>query len=344
MLKRPSTDRKEIRNATESDLSRRDVQLAILSLVVAGAVGSDKALAQQWPTRHMTAVIPLGAGSAVDIIARTVLAHVSPQLGQPIAIENRPGAGNTIGMATVARAEPDGYTLLVNSATHSLVPVTYLKLPFDAFRDLVPIIPLGNMPIAMVVSSSKGYKTLGDLVSAAKAKPGAMNFSSAGAGSFTHFATEALRLAAGFEATHVPYKGAAESLTAVVSGEVDFYFSPLTPALPLLNDGKLQALAVSGSQRASALPNVPTMKEVGFPDAVYNFWIALFAPSKIPAPIHQRLYDETKSALESVSMKKKFVELGIDPMAITPAAFDKLIQDEYALNARIAKATGITIN
>ena len=237
--------------------------------------------------------------------------QVSAQLGQPIVIENRTGAGNTIAMAAVARAEPDGYTILANSSTHSLVPVTYSTLPFDTFRDLTPIIPLGNTPLVMVVSSSKGYKNVADFVAAAKEKRGAMNYSSGGVGSITHLAMEAFRLAAGFEAVHVPFRGAPEALTEVLAGRVDFYFSPLTAVLPFLQDGKLQALAVSGSQRASALPNVPTVAEAGYPEATYNFWVGLFAPSKTPAPIIERIYQETAQGVAGSDAEGEVRPIGI---------------------------------
>ncbi|MGZ3281486.1 MAG: Bug family tripartite tricarboxylate transporter substrate binding protein, partial [Xanthobacteraceae bacterium] len=186
------------------------------------------AFAQGWPTRQIQTLVPQSPGSALDIVTRAVMEQVSAQLGQPIIIENRTGAGNTIAMAAVARAEPDGYTILANSSTHSLVPVTYSTLSFDTFRDLTPIIPLGNTPLVMVVSSSKGYKNVADFVAAAKEKRGAMNYSSGGVGSITHLAMEAFRLAAGFEAVHVPFRGAPEALTEVLAGRADFYFSPLT--------------------------------------------------------------------------------------------------------------------
>ena len=222
----------------------------LLAALVLAALSSSAASAQEWPTRTIRAIVPLTAGSATDIVARTVLEQVSSQLGQSIIVENRPGAGNTTGMAAAARATPDGYTILINSSSHTIVPATYGNLPFDTLTDLVPIIPLGNIPTVLVVSPNKGYKNLADFVAAAKAKPGAMNYSSAGAGNFSHFATEVFRRAAGFEAVHVPNKGAPEALTEVLTERVDFFYSPLILALPFVKEGKLQALAVSGSQRA----------------------------------------------------------------------------------------------
>jgi tripartite-type tricarboxylate transporter receptor subunit TctC len=270
--------------------------------------------------------------------------QVAPRLGQSIVVENRTGAGNTIAMAAVARAEPDGYTVLANSSTHSLVPVTYTTLPFDTFRDLAPIIPLSNTPLVMVVSSSKGYTNVADFVVDAKAKRGAMNYSSGGVGSITHLAMEAFRLAAGFDAVHVPFKGAPEALTEVLAGRADFYFTPLPAALPFLQDGKLKPLAVSGSVRATGLPEVPTIQEAGYPEATYNFWIGLFLPSKTPAPIMDRLYRETEAALQTPVLKERFVRMGADPLPLDRAGFAKMIQDEYALNSKVAKAAGVKAN
>jgi tripartite-type tricarboxylate transporter receptor subunit TctC len=312
--------------------------LSLLPLIL------NAAFAQGWPTRQIQTFVPLSPGSAVDIVTRAVMEQVSAQLGQPIIIENRSGGGNTIAMAAVARAEPDGYTLLANSSTHSLVPVTFRTLPFDTFRDLMPIIPLGNTPLVMVVTPSKGYKSVKDFVAAAKEKRGAVNYSSAGTGNITHFAMEAFRLAAGFEAVHVPFRGAPEALTEVLAGRADFYFSPLPAALPFLQEGKLDALAVSGSQRALAIPNVPTIAESGYPEATYNFWVGLFAPSKTPAAIIERIYRETVKALESPTVKEKFARLGIDPMPLDRTAFAKLIEDEFILNTKVAKSGGVKAN
>jgi tripartite-type tricarboxylate transporter receptor subunit TctC len=324
----------------------------LLLTLVLTFVASDLAFAQSsaqssappWPTRDVHVLVPQSAGSALDIVTRSVMEQVATRLGHPIIIENRTGAGNTIAMAAVARAEPDGYTVLANSSTHSLVPVTYTTLPFDTFRDLTPIIPLSNTPLVMVVSSSKGYKNVADFVADAKAKHGAMNYSSGGVGSITHLAMEAFRLAAGFDAVHVPFKGAPEALTEVLAGRADFYFTPLPAALPFLQDGKLQALAVSGSIRATALPDVPTIKEAGYPEATYNFWVGLFLPSKTPATIMDRLYRETEAALQTPVMQERFVRLGADPLPLDRAGFARLIQDEFKLNTKVAKAAGVKAN
>ncbi len=319
-------------------LSRLLMVLILAPLTLSGAT------AQNWPTRQITTIVPQSPGSALDIVTRAVMEQLSSRLGQTIIVENRVGAGNTIAMATVARAEPDGYTILANSSTHSLVPVTYSSLPFDTFRDLTPIIPLSNTPLVMVVQSSKGYKNVAQFVADAKSKKGAMNYSSGGVGSITHLAMEAFRLAAGFEAVHVPFKGAPEALTEVLAGRADFYFSPLTATLPFLQDGKLQALAVSGSNRSPSLPDVPTISESGYPEATYNFWVGLFLPSKTPAPIMDRLYKETAEVLKNPVLKERFVRIGADPLPLDRAGFTKMIEDEFALNTKVAKAAGVKGN
>jgi tripartite-type tricarboxylate transporter receptor subunit TctC len=302
------------------------------------------AWAQGWPSRPVRAIVPLTAGAATDTMARLVLDQVSAQIGQPIIVENRPGAGNTIGMAAVAKADPDGYTILVNSSTHTVSPATRSQLTFDPTGDLTAIIPLGNMPVVMVVNPAKGYKKLSDFVDAAKAKPGSINYASAGAGNSSHLNGERFRLAAGFEATHVPQRGAPEALTEVVANRLDFYFSPLLNALPFLKDGQLQALAVSGSQRASALPNVPTTVEAGYPNSEYNFWAGVFAPAKIAPELRARLHEAFVKALAHPATSEKLRNLGADPMPMTPDAFDAHVRKEIELNRELVKAAGIKVN
>jgi tripartite-type tricarboxylate transporter receptor subunit TctC len=322
----------------------RRVWLAVAVLCYASAAVPTTLFAQSWPTRPLRVVVPLTPGAATDIMARAVFDQVSAQLGQPIIIENRPGAGNTIGMAAVAHAEPDGYTILANSSTHTVSPSTRSKLNFNVITDLAGVIPLGNMPVVMVVNPKKGYKTLSDFVAAAKAKPGSINYASAGAGNSSHMNGERFRLAAGFEAVHVPQRGAPEALTEVIAGRLDFYFAPLLNAITFLRDGQLQALAVSGSQRASALPDVPTTVQAGYPNSEYNFWAGVFLPGKTPAAIRDRLHAEIVKALGSAVLSERLKNLGADPMLLTPAQFDELIKAEVAINAAIVKAAGIEVN
>jgi tripartite-type tricarboxylate transporter receptor subunit TctC len=299
--------------------------------------------APTWPSKPIRLIVPLTPGSATDVMGRVVMDQVASQLGQPIIVENRPGAGNTIGMGAVAKADPDGYTILANSSTHTVTPATRSNLGFE-MTDLAAIIPLGNMPVVMVVNLSKGYKKLSDFVAAAKARPGSINYASAGAGNSSHLNGERFRLAAGFEAVHLPFKGAPEAITEVIAGRADFYFAPLVNALPLLKDGQVQALAVSGSSRASALPDVPTTVEAGYPNSEYNFWAGVFTPAKTPADIRARLYAETAKALQNPATREKLVNLGADPMPLTSAQFEALVRQEIDTNTQLVKAAGIKVN
>lgn len=303
------------------------------------------AAAQEWPmNRTIKAVVPFAAGSSTDIIARTVLDEVSQQLKQTIVVENRAGASGTIGANAVAKAEPDGYTLLVNSSSHTVTPSTFRQLPYNVEADFVPVIPLATIPNVVVVNSSRGHKTLKDLVDAAKAKPGALNYASAGAGSATHLTAERFKLSAGFEAQHVAFKGSSEALTEVIADRMDFYCSPINAAIELIKDGRLTALAVSSAKRASVLPNVPTTVEAGLPDSGYEFWIGAFLPRQTPKLIVDRLHAEIVKALSAPLLAKKFADLGADPLIISPTDFDAMVKREIQANAAVVKAAGIKAN
>jgi len=231
--------------------------LIVISALLLGWSG--EAVAQTWPSKPIRAIVAFAAGSATDVIPRVVFEPLSAQLGQPIVVENRGGAGTTIGAAMVAKAEPDGYTLLATSSAHTLVPTVYPNASYDTAADFAAVVSLGSSPNVLVVSPSKGFKTAQDLVAAAKARPGSFNFASAGVGSATHLSAERFRMAAGFDATHIPFRGGAEALTEVLSGRAEFYFCPLGTALPQVREGKLMALAVSGPKRAALLPDVPSV-------------------------------------------------------------------------------------
>ena len=297
--------------------------------------------AQTWPTKPLRAVVPVGAGSTADTIPRLVFEQLSPQLGQSTVVENRPGAGVTIGTAFVAKADPDGYTILATGNAHTIAPSLYPNLSYHPARDFAAVIPLGISPQVMVVSPAKGLKTVGDLVAAAKAKPGAFNFSSVGVGTATHLAAERFRFSAKVEAVHVPFKGGAEAMSEVIAGRVDFFFGPVPLVLPHVREGKLAALVVNGAKRAAALPDVPTTLEAGFADAEYPIWFGLFLPAKTPRDIVDKLHRETLKALQAPKVRDKLVTLGLDPMVMTPAEFDAHVEKEIAVNAALVKAVGI---
>ncbi|HEY6996262.1 MAG TPA: tripartite tricarboxylate transporter substrate-binding protein [Xanthobacteraceae bacterium] len=309
-------------------------------LAVTGAVLlilNSAAVAQDWPTRSMLVVSTVSAGNAGDIIARIVLEQVSKQIGQSFVIENRPGGGGTIGSASVANAEPDGYTILLLSSSQGSYLALHKTLPYDPLRDFAPVALFGVQPSVLVAAPSKGWKSVADLVAAAKAKPGALNFASAGLGSASHWAAERFRLAAGINVQHIPFRGPVEAFTEVMTGRVDFYYLPIAPALPNIRDGKVVALAVSTPKRAPALPNVPTVAEAGYPDAQYLFWGGLALPAKAPRVIVDRLHDETQKALNMPAIQQKLATFGVQPMPMSVGQFDKFYRDDVAATMKLAK-------
>ena len=300
--------------------------------------------AAPWPSKPIRAIVPFAAGAATDIVARQVLEQVSRQLGQPIIVENKPGAGGTIGSSVVAHAEPDGYTILVHSNSYTVTPATYKSLNYDAAKDMVGVIPLASVPMVLVTAPSKGIRTLADLVKSAKAKPDSINYASAGTGGATHLGAERLRIAGGYKGTHIPYKSSGEALTEVIAGRVDYYFSPIGLAQQYLKTDKLVALGVSSIRRASSLPDVPTTIEAGLPNSNYDVWIGMFAPAKTPRAIVNRLNEETARALRSPELREKFNALVMDPMIMSPTEFDAFLKRDFELNADLVKAAGIEPN
>jgi tripartite-type tricarboxylate transporter receptor subunit TctC len=294
-----------------------------------------------YPSKPIRFIVPFTAGSGTDIVARAVGDIMSKGLGQPIVVENRPGAGGTIAEAQVARGEPDGYTVLIHSSGHTLSPAIYPNLSYDPARDLTGITPLASLPNVLVVSPKRGWKSVADLVAAAKANPGGMNYASAGVGSATHMNAEKFKLQAGIDAVHVPFKGTPEALSDVVGGRDDWFFAPLSAALPLIQDGKLQALAVSTPQRSPALPQVPTTVEAGVPGSDYVFWVGMIASSATPAPVMRRLHDEALKALASPEIKTRFATLGADPYPMSQDQFNAFLKAEMESAARIAKAANL---
>jgi tripartite-type tricarboxylate transporter receptor subunit TctC len=300
------------------------------------------ARAQSWPERPIRAMVPFSPGSSLDIVARIVLDPVSSQLGQPIVVENRGGAGGTIGSAMVARAEPDGYTILINASAHSSAPAAYPNITYDPARDFSAVIPFGTIPNVAVVAPEKGFKTIQELVDAAKA--GSFSYASAGVGSATHWAAERLRVSAGFQALHVPFRGGPEALMDVMAGRVDFTCMGMSAALPFIRDGRLIPLAVSSAKRSSTLPDVPTTLEAGLADSDYNYWMGMFVPAKTPRAVIDRFYEEAQKALQLPAVTEKFKPQGIEPMPMTSDEFDALIKKEVADNVALVKAAGLKFN
>ncbi|HEY2529647.1 MAG TPA: tripartite tricarboxylate transporter substrate-binding protein [Xanthobacteraceae bacterium] len=317
---------------------RRFLKLATTALVAPGF--SRSAFADAWPKdKIIRAVVPFAAGSTVDIIGRVVLDPLSQQLGQTIVVENRGGAGGTIGSGFVAKADPDGYTLLINASAHSAAPAVYPSLGYDPARDFAGVGVFGVVPNVLLVAPSKGIKTASALVD--RAKTGVLTFASAGVGSATHWAAERFLLSANITATHVPFSGGPAALTEVMTGRVDFCFMGISSAMPFIKDGRLLALAVSMTKRSPALPNVPTTIELGFPDSDYTFWNGMLAPAKTPRAIIDRLHAEVQKALGLSAVQEKLAIQGVEPMPLSPQEFDAMIAKEIAANVKLAKAAGL---
>ena len=314
----------------------------IVALAGLAATLSFNAMAQNgYPNKPIRVVVPFAAGSTTDIIARAIADKMGASMGQTLVIDNRGGASGTIGQQMVATAAPDGYTIMIHSSSHTVSPSTFAKLPFDTVGDFAGVTPISSLPNALVISPSKNIKTLKDLVAAAKSKPGSINYASAGQGSATHLNAEKFKLAAKIDATNIPFKGSAEAVTEVLSGRVDYYFSPIAPVIGQIKDGHLLALAVGSPKRSAALPDVPTTAEAGVPGSEFNFWIGMMAPAKTPRDIVNRLHDEVQKALASPEVKERFAKLGADAWTLSPEQFDAYIKDEIKSNAVLVKAAGL---
>jgi tripartite-type tricarboxylate transporter receptor subunit TctC len=311
------------------------VLFAVAAVVLARPAAAQDWPAKDWPAKPIRAFIPFAAGSATDIIPRAVFDQLSPVLGQPIVVENRGGAGGALGVGEVTRAEPDGNTILADSSALTVAPWIVADLPYDTAKDLSAVIPLGKNGNVLVVNPAKGWKTAQDLVAAAKANPGTINYGSAGVGTATHVSAERFRASAGFEATHIPYKGGAEALTDLLGGRIDFYFCPISTALPLIHDGRLTALAISTPTRASDLPDVPTTLEAGYPDSDYTVWYGVFMPAKTPRAIVQKFYTMATGVLQSPAMQQKLKRLAVDPFPMTPEQFDQYVAKDLDANGRL---------
>jgi len=316
----------------------RRVVAGLSALCIAAA-----AYAQAWPGKAVKVIVPFTPGSGTDIAGRAVTERLAAQLGQPFVVENRPGAGGVIGQALVAKADPDGYTILVHSSSQTVTPSTYANLPFDTLKDFSGITMLANIPNVLVMAPTKGIRSVRELVAIGRSKPGSLNYASAGAGSATQLNAERFRLGAGLEATHVPYKGTPEALSDIMAGRVDYYFCPVVNALPLVKDGRLLALAVGSSKRSSALPEVPTTEEAGVPNSAYNFWVGMFVPSKTPREIVARIHAETVKALNSTEVRERYARLGAETEIFTPEQFDAYLRTEVASNAQLVKAANIKV-
>jgi tripartite-type tricarboxylate transporter receptor subunit TctC len=311
-------------------------------LFVALAAQCAAALAQgAYPNRTIRLVVGFTPGGGVDINARLLAPKLAELLGQPVIVENRPGAGTNIANEHVARAAPDGYTLLVNTPAVAINMALYRKLPYDTLRDLTAVSIFSESPNILVVNSGVAARDVKELVELARAKPGRLNYSSAGTGTTQHLAGELLKLRTGADVVHVPYKGTAPSLTALVAGEVDMTFANIPAILPHVKSGRLRPLASTGDKRAELMPDVPTMKEAGIDGVEVVVWYGVLAPAATPREIVSMLANAVIRAARSPDIRQRLLEQGAEPVGSTPEAFDKVLRAEVAKWTEVVGVAGI---
>jgi tripartite-type tricarboxylate transporter receptor subunit TctC len=337
----PVTFRGNKRRQRRDDAEDLEVEMSrtrALGVAIAAAVlltAGVSASAQQFPTRPMRVISPYPAGSASDTTGRIVLDQVAQILGQAFVVEPQPGAGGVVGFAAVAKANPDGYTLVTSSSSMANGKVLHAHLPYDPVSDFIPVAMFGTQPNVLVASKQSGFTTVADLVKAAKAKPGTLTFASAGVGSTSHMAGERFKLATGIDVRHIPFREAA--ITEVMAGRIDFYFLPLAAAASVLGSGKLNVLAVSTAKRSPLLPNVPTIVEAGYPQGQSSFWVGLSAPAKTPAAVVNRLHDAVEQALQKPDVKEKLGRIGVEPQLMSVEDFGKFFKQDYDATLQLAK-------
>ena len=315
---------------------KRFLRFLLLALV-AGA-----AQAQTWPQKPVKVLVPFPPGGVTDAVARIAADWLSARLGQPVVAENRPGASGAIAAEAVARAEPDGYTLVVVSSGHAVNHTLYKDLQYDTLKDFAGVALLGTLPSVLIVPPSLGVNSVKELVALLKAKPGEYNYATAGVGSGAHVSTEKFNVATGVKAVHVPLKGTPPMLAETMAGRIQYAWVPAVSSMGPVKDGKVKPLAVSTPHRIAALPDVPTIAEAGFPNAESNFWVAMLAPAKTPRDIVAKLNAEVNRALQSPEVKDRLAKLGTEPMAMTPEQFDKFVADEYRELGDIMVKAGLT--
>jgi tripartite-type tricarboxylate transporter receptor subunit TctC len=318
-------------------------------LLVLGAAGLSTGAAAQasdtaYPSRPIRVVVPFTPGSATDIIARVVTPKMAERWGRPVVIDNRPSAGGIVACTTVAEANPDGHTLMVTGSNFAGSAALYAgKLPYDAVKDFAGVTQFATTPLVLVVSPSLGVKSVKELIALAREKNGQLNFASTGLGSGPHYGAELFNLVAGIKAVHVPYRGSPETLTDLMAGRVHFILSPVLAASPLVKSGRIQALGVTTTYRAQALPDVPTIAEAGLPDFVYQGWYGMLAPGKTPRKIVKQLSAEVGKIIDLPETQERIASQGAKAMSSTPEAFDKIVHDEIVTRTKVWKAAGVKV-
>ena len=314
-------------------------------VAIAAATLTTGAIAQSWPAKPIRIVVPFPPGGGTDIIARETSQKVAAATGWTFVIDNKPGAGGNLGVDAVAKSPADGYTIVIGQTSNLAInPTLYTKLPYDPQKDLAPIVLLANAPLVMVTGANSPYKTVADAVSAAKAKPGAVNFASPGNGTVAHLTSELFQKAASVKTRHVPYKGASQALTDVISGNVELYMSSVPTLLGQIKQGKLRALAVSSAKRVDDLPNVPTINESGYAGFNAVTWFGLLAPAGTPRDVVARMNAEFNKALQQAELRKKLGDEGADPAGGTPEQFASLIKDDIARWGKVVKESGVKVD
>lgn len=323
--------------------SRR--HLLAMTTAVAGTLFCTGALAQAYPTKAIRVVVPFLPGGGTDIIARETTQRVAAATGWTFVIDNKPGAGGNLGVDAAAKSPADGYTLVLGQTSNLAInPTLYAKMPYDSQKDLVPVVLVANAPLVIVTGVSTPHKTLADAVNAAKAKPGALNFASPGNGTVAHLTSELFQQAAGIKTQHVPYKGAAQALTDVISGTVDLYMSSVPTLIGQIRNNKLRPLAVTSAKRVDDLPNVATINESGYKGFDAVTWFGLLAPAGTPKDVIARLNAEFNKALQNPELRKKLGDEGADPAGGTPEQFAALIRDEIPRWAKVVKESGARVD
>ncbi|QYY29890.1 tripartite tricarboxylate transporter substrate binding protein [Cupriavidus pinatubonensis] len=320
----------------------RRTAIACLAGASFALCGMMPAAAQSWPEKPVTVVVPFASGGTTDIIARTIGQKMGESLRQPVVVDNRPGAGGTLGASNVARATPDGYTLLLATVAHTMAPGIYKKLPYDFTRDLVPVGLVALTPNVLLVSASMPVKSVAELIAYIKSHPGKVNYGSAGPGSTEHLSGELLRSMTGTDIVHVPYKGGAPMMTDLIAGQIQMAVETSPSAAPHVRSGKLRALAVTTAKRSPAYPGVPTLDESGIKGYEVTTWYALMAPRGTPETVTRRLGTELAKALQQPDVLKRFEEQGVTAGDMTPAKLAEFIRQETERWGRVSKTAGVT--
>lgn len=319
------------------------IQPSLLALLAAAAMSSGSVMAQAWPARPISLIVPFPAGGTTDVLARAVGQELSKSLGQPVLVESKPGAGATVGADFVAKAKPDGYTLLMGAVHHTIASSVYKKLPYDFQKDLMPITTVALVPNLLVVNQAMPVKNVSELLALAKASPGKFTYGSAGNGTAHHLIGAQFEAMGGVQLLHVPYKGSGPLVTDLLGGQISMSFDTITPVLPHIKAGKLKALAITTNKRSPALPDVPTLDESGLKGFNLGTWFGVMAPVGTPREVITRLNTELVKIIRSPDFKKRMDDIGAEPIGDTPEQMGQLIKDDTERFSKLVKDAKVSI-